>query len=317
MESNIVFLINKSEIGAGTRGAFLGPGAIINAAREKENTLFSQIPIVFIEDQNQLLDKPVKYASAKRIEGLVKVYQELNDNVSKLLTNLKFPIILAADHGSAGGTISGIKSAFPDKKIGVVWIDAHADIHTPYTSPSGNMHGMPLAIALNQDNIACQVNEVDADVIQFWNQLKATGLEGPKIDASDLVYIAVRDTESQEDSIMKELNIKNYSVAEFRQKGVASVIVEIEKKLQHCDLIYVSFDVDSMDPELTSYGTGTPVENGLYPKEANELLNRLAQNPKTKCMEFVEVNPCLDNKKNRMAEITFDLVESVIKTLQQ
>jgi len=239
----------------------------------------------------------------------------LNEKVSTLLSNHKFPLVLAADHGSAGGTIAGIKSAFPTKRLGIVWIDAHADIHTPYTTPSGNMHGMPLATVLNEDNLPCKLNDLSEETIQYWEKIKQVGGIAPKATAEDLVYIAVRDTEDQENKIMERLNIKNYSVAELRTKGTSTIMTEIENKLSDCDLIYVSFDVDSMDPELTSHGTGTPVKNGLSPEEANEILTLLAKNDKTVCIEFVEVNPCLDEKVNKMAEVTMTLVESVLNTL--
>ncbi|MES2747318.1 MAG: arginase [Bacteroidota bacterium] len=317
MSKDIVFLINKSEITAGTRGASLGPEAIMAAARKNNNTIFADHPIVEIKNFNYLLDHPTNHKFAKRIDGLLQVYTELNQQVSTVLLQNKFPLLLAADHGSAGGTIAGIKSAFPNKKLGIIWIDAHADIHTPYTTPSGNMHGMPLATVLNDDNMSCKSNELSEDTIAYWNKLKQIGGISPKAAPENLVYIAVRDTEDQEDKIMERLSIKNYPVAEVRQMGIANVLHEIENKLADCDMIYVSFDVDSMDPDVTSHGTGTPVKNGLYPNEATEILVNLAQNKKTVCIEFVEVNPCLDEKINTMAEVTLNLVGSVIQALQQ
>ncbi len=317
MNKEIVFLINKSEITAGTRGASLGPEAVMSVARNSGKTIFSKYLIEEIKDVNNLLDFPTKHQFAKRIDGLLSIYNMLNDKVSSLLTNNKFPLILAADHGSAGGTIAGIKTAFPTKKLGIVWIDAHADIHTPYTTPSGNMHGMPLATVLNEDNLPCKSNELSVETTNYWNELKQIGNIVPKAIASDLVYIAVRDTEEQEDAVIERLNIKNYTVAELRSIGVALMMQEIETKLYDCDMIYVSFDVDSMDPEFTSHGTGTPVKNGLHPDEANEILVNLAKNKKTVCIEFVEINPCLDEKINKMAEVTLGLVESVLDTLNR
>lgn len=317
MHRNIVFLLNKSEITAGSPGASLGPEAIITAARKRESRIFSENEVHTMENANHLLDLPTKFKFAKRIDGLVSVYQDIYKKVWGLLADKTFPIILAADHGSAGGTIAGIKAAFPDKRLGVLWIDAHADIHTPFTTPTGNMHGMPLATALNVDNLECKVNDVPEETISFWNQLKNIGNIAPKILPEDIVYIAVRDTEHQEDCIMENLNIKNYPIAELRQKGVPAIMDEINRKLNACDIIYVSFDVDSMDPDLTSYGTGTPVKNGLSPQEAKEILTSMAQNPKTVCIEIVEVNPCLDDKINTMAEVALDLIESITKTLKQ
>ncbi|TBX66339.1 arginase [Flavobacterium silvisoli] len=317
MNKEIVFLLNKSEITAGSRGASLGPEAIMTAARKKGSPVFGEHTVKKIKCVNELLDKPTSFEFAKRIDGLLQVYNELNAEVAILLKNNQFPLVLAADHGSAGGTIAGIKSAFPDKRLGVVWIDAHADIHTPYTTPTGNIHGMPLATALNIDNLECQKNEVNTPTKEFWNQLKSVGGIAPKIAPENLVYIAVRDTEEQEDALLERFNIRNYKVDEVRQKGVAQIINEIDEKLKHCDLLYVSFDVDSMDPEMTSYGTGTPVINGLTPEEAKEILTSLAQKTKTVCLEIVEVNPCLDDKVNKMAEVTLELLEAVTGVLKQ
>ena len=316
MNANITFLINKSEITAGTRGASLGPDAIITAARKKGSYVFSDNKIEEIRNWNELLNTPVKFPYAKRIVGLLNVYEELNSKISSLLKSKAFPLVLAADHGSAGGTISGIKSAFPDKRIGVVWIDAHADIHTPYTTPSGNLHGMPLASVLDIDNLECKINDIDAETEKYWNKLKNVGGVSKKINSEDLVYVGVRDTEAGEEAVMKSFGIKSIEVEEVRKKGPSEIIKMITDQLKDCDLIYVSFDVDSMDPNLTSHGTGTPVPNGITPAEAKDLLVQLAENPKTVCIEVVEVNPCLDEKKNTMAEVTLELVEAVVDTLK-
>lgn len=311
MSKKVTFLINKSEITAGTRGASLGPDAIITAARGKGSFIFSDNNLDEIKNWNELLNTPVKYPYAKRIIGLLNVYEELNTKVATLVKSDDFPIVLAADHGSAGGTISGIKSAFPDKRIGVVWIDAHADIHTPYTTPSGNLHGMPLASVLDIDNIECKINDIDSETEVYWNKLKNVGGFSKKINAEDLVYVGVRDTEAGEEFVLEKLGIKSILVEELRKVGVDKTIETINDKLKDCDIIYVSFDVDSMDPNLTSHGTGTPVPNGITPNEAMNLLTQLAANPKTCCMEVVEVNPCLDEKKNKMAEVTLELLEAI------
>ncbi len=317
MSKDIVFLINRSEITAGTRGASLGPGAIMTAARKNGKTFFGDHNIDEIKDVNHYLDSSTEFIHAKRIDGLVEVYEALNNKVSTILNNNKFPLLLAGDHGSAGGTIAGIKSAFPQKRLGVIWIDAHADLHTPFTTPSGNIHGMPLSTAINEDNIDCKVNEVNSNTIELWNKLKYIGGISPKLLPEDLIFIGVRDTEKQEDEVMKALNIKNHTVDEVNEKGVERIINEIEEQLNDCDMVYISFDVDSMDPILTSHGTGTPVDNGLTPKQAEDFLISLAGNKKTVCIEFVEVNPCLDEKTNKMAEVTAGLVELVVDVLKK
>ncbi|MEN9997020.1 MAG: hypothetical protein RI922_10 [Bacteroidota bacterium] len=317
MKKELTFIVNRSEITAGTRGASLGPDAIFAAARTKKSLLFGAYPIIELPNYNNLLDQPVKHPYAKRIDGLVKVFNDVSNQISETLQAGKFPFVLAGDHGSAGGTIAGIKKAFPDKRLGVVWIDAHGDLHTPFTTPSGNMHGMPLSTALNEDNLPCKINEVEAESIELWNQLKNTGVAGPKLEAKDLVFIAVRDTEPEENALMARLNIKNYTVAEVNSEGTEAVANSVLHRLKDCDMIYISFDVDSMDPKATSYGTGTPVKNGLMPKQARELLTHLTLSSKTVCVEFVEVNPCLDEKLNRMGEVAFELIESLVTTMNK
>jgi arginase len=317
MKKEITFIVNRSEISAGTRGASLGPDAIFAAARTKKSLLFGAYPMVELPNYNNLLDQPVNHPFAKRIDGLVKVFNDVSTSIADTLLAGKFPFVLAGDHGSAGGTIAGIKKAYPNKRLGVVWIDAHGDLHTPFTTPSGNMHGMPLSTALNEDNLPCKINEVEAESIDLWNQLKNTGVAGPKLEAKDLVFIAVRDTEPEENALMARLNIKNYTVAEVNSEGTEAIVNSVLNRLTECDMIYVSFDVDSMDPKATSYGTGTPVRNGLMPKQAREILNHLAVSPKTICMEFVEVNPCLDEKMNRMGEVAFELIESLVTAMNK
>ena len=316
MKRNITLLINKSEIAAGTRGASLGPEAIMTAARKKSNDFFGRYPIQYAEDENHLLDSPITFHYAKRIKGLITVYKSVAQKVEQILWNDRFPLILAADHASAGGTIAGIKATYPKKRLGVIWIDAHSDIHTPYTTPSGNMHGMPLATALNVDNLEFKRNELDDEVVSLWGELKSIGINGPKIKPEDLVFIGVRDTEKEEDALISKLNITNHTVDTVREKGVEEITKAALDQLKDCDIIYVSFDVDSMNPKDTSYGTGTPVDNGLTPKEAEYFLNELANNEKTVCIEFVEVNPCLD-ELNKMAEVTFDLLDKTVNALEK
>lgn len=317
MKQKIKYIINKSEITAGTRGASLGPEAMMVEARKNNNGIFGEFPMVQIDEVNFYLDQPIVHPFAKRAEGLVKVFENVACEVQLAFKNDEFPLLLSGDHGSAGGTIAGIKAMYPNKRLGVIWIDAHGDLHTPYTTPSGNMHGMPLATALNEDNLQEKRNDVPESTIEVWNQLKNVGFEGAKILPQDLVFIGVRDTEEEEVSIMNRLNIKNHTVEDVRRNGVNATMQAIDQQLADCDIIYVSFDVDSMDPEVTSHGTGTPVDNGLMVEEARDFLLGLAAHPKLVCMEFVEVNPCLDEKKNKMAEVTFELFEQVVTQLKK
>ena len=204
--------------------------------------------------------------------------------------------------------------AFPDKRLGVVWIDAHADLHTPFTTPSGNVHGMPLATALAEDNLACQRNTPNAEALEAWEKLKSMG--GAKLSVEDLVFVAVRDTEEQEDALMARQNMTNHTVEAVRNTGADAIVVKILDQLSDCDMIYVSFDVDSMDCDLVSHGTGTPVKNGLTPEEASLLMIGLLRDPRVCCAEIVEINPCLDEKTNTMAETAFEIFEQSLEALK-
>jgi arginase len=316
MTKKVTLLVNTSEITAGTRGASLGPEAIMMAAREKNDTFFSDHPLVFLPHENHLLDYPSNFPNAKRIDGFEKIFDHVMKGLNMVMHENQFPLVLAADHGSAAATIAGIRMQYPEQRLGVVWIDAHGDLHTPHTTPSGNMHGMPLALALSEDNLACKRNEIRGETHALWEILKAKGGEGPKFSHEDLFFIGVRDTEPEEEYLMKNWNIKNYTVAELRERKWEAISKEFSEWLAKIDVLYVSFDVDSMDPDLTSYGTGTPVKDGITAQEAKEILTFFASQKKLCCLEIVEVNPCLDDK-NKMAKITFDLLKSTVETIEK
>ena len=315
--SDIKIIENMSELGAGTRGASLGIGALQVVARQRGDNFFGQYERFFVEHQNDMLDFPTIYTYAKWIDGLAEVYQSTADIVDFVYKNNNFPLVLSGDHSCAAGTISGIKKAHPNKKLGVIWIDAHADLHTPYTTPSGNVHGMPLAVVLGEDNMECASNTPNPDVVEMWKELKDIGAPAPKVLPEDLIFISVRDTEEPEEAYIKRNGIKNYSVDEVRLRGKEAVSEEIKAKLAACDIIYVSFDVDSMDSILVSKGTGTPVEHGLNPEEANYFVNEFASWKKTCCIEMVEINPCLDDKVNKMAEVAYDIIRNCAQTIQK
>ena len=311
MNRQLQFIFNPSELGAGTRGASLGPEAIRAAARAQNSTLFSEYPVYTLPNRNDLLDRPTNFPYAKRIDGVLQIFEGIKTQVKEAIDSGMFPLIIAGDHSSAGGTMAGLKLAYPGKRLGVLWIDAHADLHSPYTTPSGNIHGMPIATALGVDQSDLQKNNLDLTTMQYWNQLKSHSLK-----PADLIYIGVRDVEEEEIHAMKQLNLRNYTVKELRDRGLQTCIDEISEKLQTCDIVYVSFDVDSMDPSETSYGTGTPVPMGISFDEAKSILTSMSKLNNLACMELVEVNPCLDNEKNKMAERSFELINSLVKSLK-
>lgn len=296
----------KSELGAGTRGASMGIDAIKIAALDFGSRYFKKYKSVEVPDENHLLLESVGNQFAKRISGVLTVVERISEEVSKSLKNQEFPILLSGDHSCAAGSISGIKKAFPKARLGVIWIDAHADLHSPYTTPSGNLHGMSLAIVLDEDNVDSKINKPDQETLNYWYQLKNVSNISPKINYDDLVYIALRDFESAEQYLLKKHKVKNFTTAEIRKRGVERVAIDALQYLDQCDMIYVSFDVDSLDSSI-SKGTGTPVANGITEKEAGNLVSRLMSHKKVCCFEIVEVNPTLD-KENLMAENAFEIL---------
>ena len=306
MTKNLKIIEVKSELGAGTRGASLGVDAIKIAALDFGSRFFKKHKSVEVPNENHLLLENTGSPFAKRISGILTMVERVADEVTETLGKNEFPVVLAGDHSTAAGTITGIKKAFPKSKLGVIWIDAHSDMHSPYTTPSGNMHGMPLAMVLDEDNLDAKVNELDQETLNYWYQLKNVGNIAPKINYSDLVLISARDMEKPEESLLKKNKVKMYSTAEVRKRGVERIVIETMQYLDQCDLIYVSFDVDSMDP-TASRGTGTPVAQGLTEREAGGLMSRLLAYQKVCCFEIVEVNPTLD-RENQMAEHAFEIL---------
>ena len=316
MSQGIKILKNRSDIGAGTRGADMGIDAIEIAAINQNNNYFNSYPFEDIETENESIYNKVNNSFAKRIGSVYNVCSRLSDRVSDSIGKGMYPIVLSGDHSSALGTMSGVKTAFQDRTMGVVWIDAHADLHSPYTSPSGNVHGMPLAAALSIDNKAFQINEVPEETVFFWNKLKRLGIDEQKLDFSNLVYFGVRDTEKPEDGCIEENKIKNYTVDALRYRGIEICINEAINQLKNCDVIYVSFDVDSLDCDRISRGTGTPVPRGFDIDEVVSIINSFVRTGKTACFEVVEVNPTLDNQ-NKMAAAAFEVLKKVTPVIEQ
>jgi len=311
---NIKLIEVPSEIGAGTRGASMGIDAVKIAALDFMSNFFVHFPSEKIEVENNLLFEPIKSPYAKRIQGIVNLYERTSKAVCDSMKNNFFPVVLSGDHSNAGGTIAGIKMAKPKSKLGVIWIDAHADLHTPFTTPSGNMHGMPLAVSLAEDNIENKVNDLDYETIDLWEMLKNVGGIAPKVEYRDLLFMTLRDFEEQEAYLIKKNKVKVLSTTEIRKTGITKICREAMKYLSHCDKIYISFDVDCLDPSV-SRGTGTPVKGGLNEREAADIILDFVQNERVCCLEFTEVNPTLDSE-NVMAETVFEILQKVVRQIE-
>lgn len=310
---NIKLIEVPSEIGAGTRGASLGIDAIKIAALDFMSNFFIHFPSEKIPTENKLLYEPIESPYAKRIKGITAIYDRVSKSVCDTMKNNFFPVILSGDHSTAGATIAGIKMAKPKSKLGVIWIDAHADLHTPYTTPSGNVHGMPMAVSISKNNEECAVHELDEETTGYWNYLKNIGKIAPKVLPEDVVFISLRDYEKEERHLIEKYDMKVITTKEVRSKGAENVVRSVIRYLADCTDIYISFDVDSLDSSI-SKGTGTPVSNGLREREAEDLISKFMQNRKVCCFEITEVNPTLD-KENLMAEIAFNILQRSVNIL--
>ncbi len=313
----IKLLKNRSDIGAGTRGSDMGIDALEIAAINQEDDFFNRHLFEDIPTHNETIYQKNTNSFAKRIEHVLQQCERVCNSVATTLQQGYFPIVLSGDHSSALGVISGIKKAHPDKKLGVIWIDAHADLHSPFTSPSGNIHGMPLAAAMQIDNEACAVNEVSDATVESWNELKNIGVQGPKLLPNHLVYFGLRDFEFAEESLINQLGIMHFKVEEMRNLGFGNCLHKAIRQLESTDIIFVSFDVDSLDCDQISYGTGTPVKSGFSSAEVSTLLEMVISTGKVICLEVAEINPLLDNMGNKMAETAFEILAKLEKRITQ
>jgi arginase len=200
-----------------------------------------------------------------------------------------FLLIIGGDHSLAIGALSGLSDAC--RRLGILWLDAHADFNTPATSPSGNIHGMGLAIA-------CGLGHVD---------LRLVGDCDPMVEPKDVILFGARDLDTGERELLAESQVRLVSVEELRRRGVAEAMREAAEQLNaSCDHVHLSFDVDVMDAAFVR-GTGTPAPGGLTPDEARAALLALASTGHVASAEFVEYNPSLD-PDGSTGRLTLDLM---------
>lgn len=199
------------------------------------------------------------------------------------------PLVLGGDHSMAIGTWSGIKAALKDEDIGLIWIDAHMDAHTPDTSPSLNVHGMPLAALLGQGET------------RFTN----IGDVCPKLKPENLCLIGIRSFEEGEEALLKHLGVRVYSMKEVQERGFAATFQEARSKLK-ASRFGLSIDIDAFDPQEAP-GTGTPEDFGLRFNEVKDALEGLAQDPSFLALEITEFNPHRD-LNNMTCQLVWDLV---------
>jgi arginase len=286
------------DLGAGRRGVDMGPSAFrVAGLEEKIRALGHEVkdrgdlPVKIPETQDPG-DVRLKY-----LKEIKEVCEHLRDSVREAVGRGSVPVVLGGDHSIAMGTIAGVASHFHARKekVGLVWIDAHADSNTAETSPSGNIHGMPLAVVLGLGPPSL---------------VNLAGFS-PMVDGSRAALIAIRDVDQAERANVKASGVGAFTMRDIDERGMRAVMEEaIKRATTGTAGIHVSFDLDGMDPDFAP-GVGTPSPGGLSYREAHLAMEMLADTGKVLSAEVVEVNPILD-EQNGTARLGVGLLASLL-----
>ena len=286
------------DLGAGRRGVDMGPSAVRAASlHAKISSLGYEVEDLGNIDVVQPESINPKPSSARFLQEIATSCARLARLVEKAAGDGKFPIVLGGDHSIAAGTITGMAKYFKKskRKLGVIWIDAHADMNTPATSPSGNVHGMPLAATIGLGP----------------KELTHLGGYSGKVHPSNVVLIGIRDVDELESVNVTSSGVNAFTMREVDELGMRTVITRaIEMASRGTDGIHLSFDMDSVDPD-DAPGVGTPVRGGLTYREAHLAMEILSDTQLLRSIEVVEVNPILDTS-NRTALLAVELIASAM-----
>ncbi len=303
-------LVSDWEFGAGKAGTSTGPKTLIEYCKESGLSFICKAPITIIDQKVTAEEvEDIHYPYLKRAIPLIEHQTRFADAIENERNNNAKLLLLTGDHSNAIGGLAGFCRNKDTHKLGVIWIDAHLDLHSPYTTPSGNIHGMSVNTAIEKDNLKCQRNEIGAECEKLWNKIKGIKKNSP-IPAENIVFIGIRSYELPEETLIKDHNIKVIYAEEVLDNGIQWAVTKaIDYLNSKIDDLYISFDVDSMDPSV-SVGTGTPVESGLSKIQAVDILSTLIEYPKTSCLEITEINPKLDQQKP-MAKQVFEILNQI------
>ncbi len=299
----LCIITSEWEHGASIAGTSLGPDYILEAyAKGKENKI-EHIP-VFKVPQTAVSTEKLGGPQFLKNGNLLNLHQEkFAHHIAQSLHNGFNCLLLTADHSNGIGGLSGMCLQVPSQNIGIVWIDAHLDLHSPYTSPSGNSHGMPLNAMLGDNNVSEALREIDSETLDLWEKIQLIRGTCEPIPAENIVFIGTRDYEKQEWSLIQKYGIPIITPSEITKKGIHECLKMADMRLAHCTSLYISFDVDALDPSI-SCATGTPVEGGLDQKMAIDIVDHFCKDNRTRCIEIAEFNPLLSNPIEMMQSIS-------------
>ena len=295
MENKYVSIIGvPCDYGQQRRGVDMGPSAIRYAGLQSRLTILGYD----VEDEGniQVMDgNRTEQIDEKllNLEEVVSVNTALAEKVESVIQKQRTPLVLGGDHSIAIGTLAGLSTKY--KNMGIIWFDAHADLNTPETTPSGNIHGMPLATSLG-----------------LGHERLTSILHGePKIKQENIVIIGGRSIDEGERVLIKERGIKIYTMHEIDRLGMTHVMEETMKyfRARKIDGLHLSLDLDALDPLYTP-GVGTPVLGGISYRESHLAMEMIQESGLLTSAEFVEVNPILD-ERNKTADVAVALIGSL------
>jgi arginase len=296
--SHISIIGAPLDLGAGRRGVDMGPSAVrvanLNsrlAALGYQVEDFGNVPV------RQAEATPEGDPSAKYLSQIASTCQTLAMQVKGALEHASMPLVLGGDHSIAVGTISGVSSfcSSRDQKIGLIWLDAHADMNTPESSPSGNVHGMPLA---------CIVGLGPSELTHLFGY-------APKVDPQNAVIIGLRDVDAMEKPHVRESGVRAFTMRDIDERGLRAVMEEAIRLASEDTVgFHLSLDMDFVDPQHAP-GVGTPVRGGVTYREAHLAMEMICDSGEMLSLEVVEVNPVID-EVNRTADLAVELVMSAL-----
>lgn len=290
------------DLGGNHRGVDMGPFAVRHAEVQRKLVRagftvrdFGNVNVPVREEQSS------GSASARYLREITEASAELADLVHRVMTEGYLPVTVGGDHSLAIGSIAGVAAALEGSQdFGLLWLDAHGDLNTPETSPSGNIHGMPLAVALGR------------------GPEELVNLKGisPKVNSADVALIGLRDLDDYEVDLLSSSDIAYYTMSEIDEHGMNAIMHDALRRVTRNYTIpfHLSFDLDVVDPRVAP-GVGTPVLGGLTYRESHyacELIaeTRLKDGRRAVCsMDLVEINPILD-EKNKTAQLGVELLYS-------
>jgi arginase len=280
------------DLGQDRRGVDMGPSAIRYARLQGA---LEELGYQVADLGNAVTPLPEtveKEGEIRHLEAVRDVCEEVAEHAEAMISSGLFPIFLGGDHSIAIGTVSGVARNF--ERIGVIWLDAHADFNTPQTSPSGNIHGMPLSVLTGAGH----------------PDLVAIGGEGASVRTEDVVIVGLRSVDLEERRLLNDAGIRVYTMKEVDAYGIASVVRRALRALSHLDRVHVSLDLDVVDPDVAP-GVGTPVRGGLTYREAHLVMELINEAGIAASLDVVEINPILD-QRNGTAELAVELVASLM-----